>query len=258
VQWTGFGATDIGRMRQDNEDTLFVGDDIGLYVVCDGMGGHVSGATASQLAVETILASVEASSPGAPMPEPLLVTAIRRANDIVFQRSLTDPACRGMGTTVVAFLFEPDGLHLCHAGDSRAYRLRGGTLTRLTRDHSLENLYRDQPELEGHLGPATSNVIVRAVGLEPQINIEHTILRPVRGDRYLLCTDGLTDVITDEAIQKLMRSPQPIEMTATLLINAANDAGGIDNISVLLVGELDPDADERSAETPRSTTLRGV
>jgi protein phosphatase len=158
---------------------------------------------------------------------------------------------------VVALLFEPDGLHLCHAGDSRIYVLRNSNLERLTRDHSLENLYRDKPELEGHLGPATSNVIVRAVGLEPTLLVDHTIIQPQPGDLFLLCSDGLTDIVPDQTIQGLLRSPRPIEAMADSLIAAANDAGGTDNISVLLVCEEKPDEETVDLNLRRSTTVRG-
>jgi protein phosphatase len=153
----------------------------------------------------------------------------------VFQRSLSDAACHGMGTTAVGFRFENTTLHICHCGDSRAYLLRDGLLTQLTRDHSLRNLYADRPDLVGTLGPATSNVIIRAVGLDAAVEIEHNMMVPEHNDVYLLCCDGLSDLVDDWLIRELMTTGEPLETVAEKLIHAANNNGGTDNITVVLV-----------------------
>jgi serine/threonine protein phosphatase PrpC len=258
----GLGLTDVGRQRSHNEDTLYVDNDIGLYVVCDGMGGHVAGSTASMLAVRTIVEFVDSLNPADTQKEAVLPAAIKQANEAVFKKSMDDAACRGMGTTVVALLEEVDGIHLCHAGDSRIYLLRGGNLQRVTRDHSLENLYRDQPELVGQLGPATSNVIVRAVGLEPSVEVEHTVMQVRPGDTFLLCSDGLSDTLSDSTIKSIMLSPHPLDAMVRALVKAANDAGGNDNISVILVRPKDtapPDDDGETlvSDGKRATTEPG-
>src|SRR5262249_1817209 len=153
------GKTDVGLVREKNEDSMLIDPTLGLYVVCDGMGGHVGGQVASQLAVATIAEVVRAKNVQLGTDEPdKLSTAIRAANAAVFNKAKADPSLHNMGTTVVAIREDGDLLHLCHVGDSRIYRLRQGTLEQVTRDHSLINLYEDNPELAARFGPPNSNV----------------------------------------------------------------------------------------------------
>jgi protein phosphatase len=230
------GLTDPGVQRTHNEDALLVDPDHGLYAICDGMGGHASGAVASQLSIDAI---AEAFRTGARVgSEDPLVTAILTANQAVHARSVRDPACRGMGTTVVAVRQEASTLHLCHVGDSRAYLLREGALTQLTRDHSLVNLYADNPDLAGKLGPAHSNIIVRAVGLREYVEVDHQALLLQPGDLYLLCCDGLTDMVQDWQLRELLGARLELRALAESLVAAANEAGGADNISVILLRAL--------------------
>lgn len=235
----GVGRTHPGMQRDVNEDAFYVDDFLGLYLVCDGMGGHASGQIASDLAVRTVVHSLKTGDPP-PQPgqEPLSV-ALKAANAAVFQRAAVDPACRGMGTTAVGVRADADMLHICHAGDSRVYRLRAGEFAPLTRDHSLVNLYEDRPDLVGQLGPATSNVIIRAIGLEPEVEIEHRTVAMEHGDSYLLCCDGLTDLVADWMIREMMMSGDPAETVAENLIRAANANGGTDNITVVVVSIYD-------------------
>jgi protein phosphatase len=211
----------------------------GVFVICDGMGGHASGAVASQLAVATMYEVVRTGEPPTPPGAEPLVTAIMAANNAVYNKSLADPECRGMGTTVVAIRQEDDILHVCHVGDSRIYLLRNMELTQITRDHSLINLYADNPELAGKLGPAHSNIIVRAVGLRDYVEVEHRRVALEPGDVYMLCCDGLTDMVEDWMIREMITSGEDIHTIAINLIRAANANGGADNITVILVRAIE-------------------
>lgn len=230
------GRTDVGRQRTTNEDAMLVDDQLGLYLVCDGMGGHASGQIASDLAVRTIAQALKTGEPAPREGEDSLQAAMQAANQTVYQRSQVDPACHGMGTTAVGLRVEADLLHICHCGDSRVYLLRGGKLSQLTRDHSLVNLYKDKPELEGQMGPASSNVIVRAIGLEERVEIDHRVVALEVGDIYLLCCDGLTDMVDDWMIREILTSGETLEVMSENLVRAANMNGGSDNITVVLVG----------------------
>lgn len=230
------GRTDVGRQRTTNEDAMLVDDTLGLYLVCDGMGGHASGQIASDLAVRTIQQSLKTGEPVPQNGEDPLQAAMQAANQTVYQRSQVDPACHGMGTTAVGLRVEGDLLHICHCGDSRVYVLRSGKLSQLTRDHSLVNLYKDKPELEGQMGPASSNVIVRAIGLEERVEIDHRVVALEDSDIYLLCCDGLTDMVDDWMIREILTSGEPLEVMSENLVRAANMNGGSDNITVVLVG----------------------
>ena len=228
------GSTDVGAQRTQNEDAMYYDDFLGVYVVCDGMGGHASGQVASDIAIRTIVHSLKTGDPPpAPGQDPL-VAAMKAANAAVFQRSLSDPTCHGMGTTAVGLRFEENFVHVCHCGDSRAYLLRQGQLQQITRDHSLRNLYQDRPDLIGTLGPATSNVIIRAVGLDASVEIEHNTMIPEHNDIFLLCCDGLSDLVDDWMIREIMTSGESLEVVAENLIRAANNNGGTDNITVVL------------------------
>lgn len=230
----GVGRTDVGVQRTQNEDAMYFDDFLGVYVVCDGMGGHASGQVASDLAIRTIVHALKTGDPAPAPGQDSLVAAMKAANVAVFQRAQIDPTCHGMGTTAVGFRAEGPTLHICHCGDSRAYLLRHGQFHPLTRDHSLRNLYQDRPDLIGQLGPATSNVIIRAVGLDAAVEIEHNTLPMEHGDIYLLCCDGLSDLVDDWMIREIMTAGDPLEVTAENLIRAANNNGGSDNITVVL------------------------
>jgi PPM family protein phosphatase len=239
--------TDPGLQRTVNEDAMYCDEQVGVFVVCDGMGGHASGQVASDLAIQTVMASMRAGLPPPQGGEPL-VAALLAANHAVLQRSLSDPACHGMGTTAVGLRADADSFHVCHCGDSRAYLLRGGQLGQLTRDHSLVNLYADKPELAGQMGPAASNVIVRAIGLDERVEVDHQVVAMAEGDVFLLCCDGLTDLVADWMIRDIMTTGATLEEVGDTLIRAANNNGGSDNITVILVAVYGPsravDADE--------------
>lgn len=228
------GKTDVGTQRTQNEDAMYYDDFLGVYVVCDGMGGHASGQVASDIAIRAIIHALKTGEPSA-NGQNAMARAMKIANSAVLQRALVDPSCHKMGTTAVGLQFERDVVHICHCGDSRAYLLRNGVLTQITRDHSLRNLYQDRPELAGTLGPATSNVIIRALGLDAMVEIEHNQREVQPNDIYLLCCDGLSDLVDDWMIREIMTSGEPLDVVADNLVRAANINGGTDNITVILV-----------------------
>jgi serine/threonine protein phosphatase PrpC len=232
------GFTDTGAQREANEDAILVDDARGLYVVCDGMGGHASGQVASTMAIAAIS---EAFGTGVAPPPPggdPLASAMVYANARVYAHAMANETCRGMGTTAVGAHVTGDSLQICHVGDSRAYLLRNGQLVQLTRDHSLINLYADHPELAGQLGPAQSNVIVRAVGLHPEVEVAHQSLALFPQDVVVMCSDGLVDMVPDPTIREILLSSSGLEVAGVNLIGAANTAGGVDNISVILLHVL--------------------
>lgn len=223
---------------------MLLAPELGLWIVCDGMGGHVGGQVASQLAVRTIDQVLRTGQPGrSPEDQDILVTAIRSANFAIYNQARSDPNLHNMGTTVVGIRQEGDYLHVCHVGDSRIYRLtyQTGELAQITRDHSLVNLYEENPELAKRYGPPNDNVIVRAVGLHEAVEVDHQLapLRP--GDVYLLCCDGLTDMVDDWILREVMSdaaSSGNLEEASDALIRAALSFGGVDNTTAILLRVL--------------------
>lgn len=231
------GRTHVGLVREKNEDAKLHDPELGLYVVCDGMGGHVGGQVASNLAVETIHEVIRGGITREGDAD-LLVSAIRAANSAIYTRARSDPSLHNMGTTVVGIRREDDNLHLCHVGDSRIYRLSyGGEFQQITRDHSLINLYEDNPELAANFGPPNDNVIIRAVGLREDVEVDHRVEALQLGDVYLLCCDGLTDMVDDWILQELMADAMEsdLEEACDALIRAALNNGGVDNTTAILV-----------------------
>jgi PPM family protein phosphatase len=245
-----FGRTDVGRRRKVNEDSLLVAPEERLYAVCDGMGGHNAGEVASRMAIETLAGFVEKSGAEREITWPWgldarlsfaanrLKTAIRLANARVFQAADTREEYTGMGTTVVAALVEGDVMTVGSAGDSRCYVVRDGRLQQLTRDDSwvsaaLGEGILNSNDVERH---PLRNVITKAVGARDSIDldlVEHTF-QP--GDVALLCSDGLHGMVGDQVIARLLVPvPDALEEAAARLIDAANEAGGRDNITVVLL-----------------------
>jgi PPM family protein phosphatase len=238
--------TDVGQQRDHNEDTLAVVPEHNLYVVADGMGGHSAGEVASALAVETIVAHVKGVSSGRITPafdprlgpeQSLLRESILAGNRAVLERAVG--ASQGMGTTVVAALVspEPPAIHVAHVGDSRCYRVRGEDITLLTRDHSLLNEYRAaMPDAsEADLAHVPPNVITRAVGMQPQIEVDLLSDTPQPGDVYFLCSDGLSGMIGDPELLGLARGPGGPQLVAERLVQRANEHGGDDNVTVIVL-----------------------
>ncbi len=231
------GRSDVGLVREKNEDSFVVDPDLGLYVVCDGLGGHVGGQVASQTAVARIAEVIRQGLEAEPAESDRLQTAIRQANRAVYQRAKADPNLHNMGTTVVGIREDGDLVHLCHVGDSRIYRVRQGYLEQVTQDHSLVNLYAENPALAAKFGPANENVIVRAVGLREDVEVDHRAIAMEEGDIYLLCSDGLTDMVDDWILKELLEDGLhgSIDECADALIRAALSNGGVDNVTAVVM-----------------------
>lgn len=226
--------TDPGLKRKQNEDSFLVVEEQALFVVADGMGRHAAGEVASKLAVDTMEAHFLKGVAPAPAPAELPAEARRlrdatlAANKAVFKLSGEEDRYQGMGTTVVALHFSPDHERaiIASAGDSRCYRLRGGELKQLTTDHTL-----------GAVGIVGNNaaLLSRAVGIEENLEVDVLIDAPAVGDLYLLCSDGLSRMATDEAMTQILRAAHPLEDRARQLVEVANQAGGRDNVTLILV-----------------------
>jgi protein phosphatase len=234
--WTMHGQTNIGRVRGNNEDSFALLPEVGLAVLADGMGGHAAGEVASRLAVDTVTHQLPIHLGALPAPQ-ALAQAIVDANGVVFTTAAQDAACAGMGTTVVAALFAAETVYIAHVGDSRAYRLRAGRLERLTQDHTLAQEWLDLGSLSPEAARVSPyrNVLTSAVGTEAAVQPAVRTETASPGDLYLLCSDGLTDMLADARIEGLLMAQRPhLALIAGHLISAANAAGGMDNITVVL------------------------
>jgi serine/threonine protein phosphatase PrpC len=258
-------ATHTGLVREQQEDAHLILEAFGVVAVADGMGGHNAGEVASGLAIETLREYFERVATGtqprgitgllkrlggASQPAGALVEAIRAANRRILGAARRDRRHRGMGTTLVAAWLCDDRLHYANVGDSRLYLWREGTLRQLTRDHSLMNEYLEL----GLIGPDDvasfphKNVIVRAVGLSPGVAVDVGEARTAADDRFLLCSDGLTDLVDDVRIGDLLAVGRSPGETARALVARALEAGGIDNVTAVVVHIAPPSPIETQAE----------
>jgi len=236
------GTTDSGRQRDHNEDTVLTDPDAGLFAVADGMGGHEAGEVASAMALSALQ---EALAPRGRLPAALLppglealAEGVRVANRRVFEAGRHRPADARMGTTLAAVLIEDEQVVLASVGDSRIYRVRDGRLTQLSRDHSLvgELVARGEMTPEEARCSPHKHVITRALGMHPAVEVDawSEALQP--GDLFLLCTDGLTDEITDpEILEAILTRGENLEAACQALTDLANRRGGRDNITTLLI-----------------------
>ncbi|HZO36856.1 MAG TPA: Stp1/IreP family PP2C-type Ser/Thr phosphatase [Solirubrobacteraceae bacterium] len=223
--------TDTGRQRRANEDAHFARAP--LFAIADGMGGAQAGEVASGIAIEVLAAGI---SPGPDSAEELLVARIREANGRIHELSISDRDHAGMGTTATAAYVGPDEVSIVHVGDSRAYLLRDGVLQRLTQDHSLVEEFVRQGKLtpeEAEEHPQRS-IITRALGAEPDVEVDRVNIGGRAGDVFLLCSDGLTSMISETLIAELITASATLDDAARVLVDAANEAGGRDNITVVL------------------------
>jgi PPM family protein phosphatase len=237
-------ATDVGRVREKNDDSYLI--EPPLYAVADGMGGAKAGEVASQLALQTI-ADLQRSG-GARLEDEVVA-----ANKIVYARANQEERFAGMGTTLTAALATPEAVHMAHVGDSRAYLLRAGSLRQLTRDHTLVDrmvqageITRDEADVHPH-----RNVLLRALGTEPTVEVESFDVGLLEGDRLLLCSDGLTVMATEDQIKAILEaSTGDPQDAAERLVRAANRAGGVDNITAIVIDAVPGNADVGAVAEP--------
>jgi protein phosphatase len=241
MRLASIGASDVGRKRIHNEDSFLVMPESGLFCVADGLGGHASGEVASRMAVEELAAYFRAtdSDPADGAHEDRVAEAIRLANLSILARARAEPDLSGMGTTLVAAYFAEDGpLVVGHVGDSRAYLFRGGELRRLTEDHSLlqDFIRHSSPSAAEIDAFPHKNVIVRAVGMRDVVEMDLSRVKVREGDVLLLCSDGLFGMLPDEQMAEILREEGfEILRANQLLLDAANEAGGSDNVTSILV-----------------------
>ena len=252
---TAHGRSDVGRVRSGNEDALLIGANV--FAVADGMGGHRGGEVASATALEPLTELDARRFDAAEDALAALTDAVVRANADVARRSSVDPDLHGMGTTLTAVLVDGRDAHLVHVGDSRAYLARGDRFVQLTDDHTLVQALLDQGRItaeEVATHPHRS-VITRAIGVASDVDVDGLRLTLRDGDRIVLCSDGLTGVVDDATIARAVREQEPAAAVDTL-VDAANAAGGPDNITVVIVsvdGGEDPDA---TVAMPRVVRIR--
>lgn len=239
--------TDVGMLRDHNEDAVASDLSIGLMVLADGMGGYKAGEVASEIAVLMIASEInefmlDKSSLGdldadLMLESQMLAQAVARTNAAIFKISQDEPQCAGMGTTLVAGIFADNKLAVGHIGDSRMYRLRAQTLAQLTEDHSLiqEQINAGLMTVEQAKLSNNKNLVTRALGIESEMDLDLQEFDVEVGDVYLLCSDGLSDLLSDtEIVEILLEANGNITHAANNLIKQANENGGTDNISVII------------------------
>jgi serine/threonine protein phosphatase PrpC len=252
MQVKAYGLTHVGRQRQHNEDTFLVADEAKLYLVADGMGGHAAGEIASRIAVDSVSEFIlhtkedDGTWPHA-YDEHLkrstnrLMAALKLANSRVLEAMKKDARLRGMGTTIVACLADDDTMSVAHVGDSRAYLVRAGELSRLTNDHSwvFEQVQAGMLTPEEAEKHPLRNVITRALGGALQVTPDAHEVISQPGDLYLLCSDGLTGMVPEQEILRVVRdNTDDLEKACKVLIDTANERGGLDNVTAILVQTL--------------------
>jgi len=249
ASFEAYGLTDVGRKRKHNEDAYALDLGEGLFIVADGMGGHAAGEVASRITVETIGEFIAATRQKEEATWPFkynheldfnsnrLAIAIEKANERVMAAVAAQPWLKGMGTTVVAGLLNEKILSLAHVGDSRAYLFRGGELSRLTDDHSWVHEQvaagiLTEEEAKTH---PLKNVVTRALGGGPSVSpdLQELVFQP--GDRFIFCSDGLTTMLSDEEIRDAAAAESDPQVLCRRLVDMANERGGVDNITVVVV-----------------------
>lgn len=249
-----FCTTDTGRARNNNEDSVAVDEASALVVLADGMGGYNAGEVASGMATSFIKTELgrwlsEASGNASDNDvRRAMDICVDNANRAIFNAANSNPQYAGMGTTLVLAVFREGRVLMGHVGDSRGYRLRGGRLQQITHDHSLlqEQIDSGLITAEQAAFSANKNLVTRAVGVEDTVLLETHLHEVLPGDIYLLCSDGLSDMLDDESISQLLQGSSPLPALGAALVGAANEAGGKDNISVVLARARGPAGAGRS------------
>ena len=262
--------SDTGMVRDHNEDAIGSNPDMGLMVLADGMGGYNAGEVASGIAVQTITdLAVEGaareerngidSTTGLMRQTIVLRDAVARANKIIYQTAQSQTHCEGMGTTLVASMFFDNKISIAHVGDSRAYRLREDRFEQLTMDHSLlqELVDRGFYSEEEAQRSTNRNYVTRALGVEPSVEVEVQEYDVLPGDIYLLCSDGLPDMVEDEDIHLTIRTfNASLDVVGQQLVQLSNDHGGRDNVSIMLAQVLDSFAAKKGLLTRLTSMFR--
>jgi protein phosphatase len=242
-------ATHTGMVRAHNEDSIGTDSTIGLAVLADGMGGYNAGEVASGIAVALITKETRDTvvrippyevdvETGEPMANRILHNVIAKANSSIYQAANSQPQYAGMGTTLVVAMLCDNHISVAHIGDSRLYRLRGGELEQLTRDHSLLQEQIDSGMISKEMARRSQNknLVTRAVGIEPEVEADINTFEVTEGDMFLLCSDGLNDMVEDDDIHLTLATLSAnLPLAASQLVQMANDNGGRDNISVILI-----------------------
>jgi len=247
MEIVSYAISDTGMVRTRNEDSYYRSDELNLYVVADGMGGHRGGDVASRLAVEEIERAVREWSPedeneithtdGArPPAESKLLVALKRANAKIWQESTSNPERRGMGTTATSVLMENSEATIAHVGDSRAYLIRENVIKQITEDHSWVNEqvkagFITSEEAKTH---RLKNLITRSLGHEADVKVDVVRLKAEQSDLFLLCSDGLTNLVEDEEMQNLLIGLDP-DSALKRMVELANERGGHDNITAVMI-----------------------
>lgn len=254
LRWQAAGATHVGRVRRGNEDSLLVDAERGIFLVADGMGGHAAGEIASMLAADAVGTLLREGIDQGLQPDALLermVEAFRLADGAIERHVAQNPSTQGMGTTVTAVVLRADGTYrMGHIGDSRAYLMRGGELTQITVDHTWVQREVDEGRLtaQGARRHRLSHILTRALGADSKDNPDVLSGQLLPGDRLLLCTDGLTGMLTDRMIAKVLRLEIRLEDRLAELIRQANERGGRDNVTAVLVEILEDTGEDRRLE----------
>lgn len=264
-----FGCSDVGRRREKNEDSFLVSDNLALYVVADGMGGHLGGDIASQLAVGTIGETIRALEADPEMTlreggdvsfrsgeyQGYLRYAIQLASQRIFEKSIADASLHGMGTTTVALLFRKNKVYIANVGDSRAYRVRGDEIHQMTKDHSLvwEQVRAGTLSEEDARGHRLKNIITRSVGFQDDVDVDIDVRVVREKDRFLLCSDGLSNMVQSLEIRDIAAT-HDLETACRHLVDIANERGGEDNVTVTLV-EVEALDDEKGMEKDDESTM---
>ena len=242
---TSCGMTDVGVKRTRNEDTFLINENLKLFICCDGMGGHVGGEYASAIAVNTIeevLAGVQREDAVVSTDDSIdlsgesLRYAVRLAGRRIYEKAIEEPEYRGMGTTCLVLMLDNSNAYLAHVGDSRGYRLREGTIEQLTEDHSLvnERIRAGLLTVEEAKTHRLKNIITRSLGYMEDVEVDVSVHPIHTSDRFVLCSDGLSNLVDDDEIGELVAAHCPQE-SARRLISLACDRGGDDNITVVIV-----------------------
>jgi protein phosphatase len=234
------GKTDRGLSRKKNEDNFCVEEGLGLFAVADGMGGHAGGEVASTMAegvLRDFIRKSGAGRGGSPQAPEMLASAVKFSGRAVYEAQEKNHSLRGMGTTMAAVLFDGGYMSVAHVGDSRVYLIRDGSITRLTEDHSLvsEQVSEGLISREEAERSETRNILTRALGQDPDVEVDFREFTVAHGDRVLLCTDGLTTMVSEDVILSTVNSHEDPQRACGLLVDRANESGGKDNVTAVLV-----------------------